>query len=247
MTELARPAGPRNTSIFGRSEIILPILAVNNVYRIYDGGGRAVTALRGVTFEAEAGGFIALMGPSGCGKSTLLHIIGAMDRPTRGSVSLGGVPFDSLTEEALARFRRKRIGFVFQFFNLLPTLTVGENVALPLLLDRVSQAEANRRTHEVLLRVGLAGRATHFPAELSGGEMQRAAVARAVITRPDLILADEPTGNLDTDNGTEVMNLLAELNRERGLTIILATHSAEAARYASRTLRMRDGLIEGPA
>lgn len=224
----------------------MPILVVNNVHRIYDGGGRAVSALRGVSFEAVTGGFIALMGPSGCGKSTLLHIIGAMDRPTRGSVFLGGISLDSLDEEALARFRRRKIGFVFQFFNLLPTLTVAENVALPLLLDRARQAEASRRSHEVLARVGLSERASHFPAELSGGEMQRAAVARAVVTRPELILADEPTGNLDTDNGNEVMNLLAELNHELGLTIILATHSAEAARYARQTLRMRDGLIEEP-
>jgi ABC-type lipoprotein export system ATPase subunit len=129
----------------------------------------------------------------------------------------------------------------------LPTLTVVENIALPLLLDRTRQPEASRRAREVLTRVGLEGRAGHFPAELSGGELQRAAVARAVVTRPDLILADEPTGNLDTDNGTEVMNLLAELNRELGLTIILATHSVEAARYARRTLHMRDGLIEEPA
>ena len=222
----------------------MPILAVNNVHRIYDGGGRAVTALRGVSFEAETGDFISLMGPSGCGKSTLLHIVGAMDRPTHGSVSLGGVSLESLAEEALARLRRKKIGFVFQFFNLLPTLTVAENVALPLMLDGARQSQSSGRTSEMLTRVGLLERAAHFPAELSGGEMQRAAVARAVVTRPDLILADEPTGNLDTDNGTEVMNLLAELNRELGLTIIVATHSADAARYAGRTLRMRDGLIE---
>lgn len=225
----------------------MPILVVNNVHRIYEGSGRAVTALRGVSFEAGSGGFIALMGPSGCGKSTLLHILGAMDRPTRGSVLLGGISLDSLGEQALARLRRQKIGFVFQFFNLLPTLTVAENVALPLLLDRLRQPEASRRSQEVLDRVGLADRAAHFPAELSGGEMQRAAVARAVVTRPELILADEPTGNLDTDNGNEVMSLLAELNNELGVTIILATHSAEAARYARRTLRMRDGLIEEPA
>jgi ABC-type lipoprotein export system ATPase subunit len=224
----------------------LQTLVVNCVHRIYDGAGRSVTALRGVSFEAETGAFIALTGPSGCGKSTLLHIIGAMDRPTHGSVYVGGISLDSLNEEALAQFRRKKIGFVFQFFNLLPTLTVAENVALPLLLDRTRQTEARRRATEVLTRVGLARRAAHYPAELSGGEMQRAAVARAVVTRPDLILADEPTGNLDTDNGTEVMKLLAELNRQLGLTIILATHSAEAARYAKQTLRMRDGLIEEP-
>jgi putative ABC transport system ATP-binding protein len=225
----------------------LPILIVNSVERTYNGGGRAVAALRGVSFEAEAGDFIALMGPSGCGKSTLLHIVGGMDRPTHGRVLLGGIALDSLAEEALARLRRKKIGFVFQFFNLLPTLTVAENVALPLMLDGARQSQTSGRAREILGRVGLADRASHFPAELSGGEMQRAAVARAVITQPDLILADEPTGNLDTDNGTQVMNLLAELNRELGLTIILATHSVEAARYARRTFRMRDGLIEEPA
>ena len=222
----------------------MPILIVNSVERTYNGGGRAVAALRGVSFEAEAGDFIALMGPSGCGKSTLLHIVGGMDRPTAGRVSLGGIALDSLAEETLARLRRKKIGFVFQFFNLLPTLTVAENVALPLMLDGARQSQTRERAGEMLGRVGLADRAAHFPAELSGGEMQRAAVARAVITRPDLILADEPTGNLDTDNGSQVMNLLAEVNRELGLTIILATHSVEAARYARRTFRMRDGLIE---
>jgi putative ABC transport system ATP-binding protein len=222
----------------------LPILVVKNVERIYDGGGRGVAALRGVSFEAEQGDFIALTGPSGCGKSTLLHVVGGMDRPTHGRVSLGGIALDSLTEEALARLRRKKIGFVFQFFNLLPTLTVAENVALPLLLDGARHSQTSERAHQVLGRVGLADREAHFPAELSGGEMQRAAVARAVITRPDLILADEPTGNLDTGNGTQVMNLLAELNWELSLTIILATHSSEAARYARRTFHMRDGLVE---
>jgi putative ABC transport system ATP-binding protein len=222
----------------------LPNLVVDSVYRVYDGNGRAVTALRGVSFDAELGDFIALMGPSGCGKSTLLHILGAMDRPTKGSVSLGGVSLESLSEVDLARLRRQKIGFVFQFFNLLPTLTVAENVALPLLLDGARQSNAGRAANESLIRVGLADRAAHYPSELSGGEMQRVAVARAVITRPNLILADEPTGNLDTDNGTQVMNLLAELNRDLGVTIILATHSVEAARYANRTLWMRDGLIE---
>ena len=221
----------------------MTILVVNNVERIYDGGGRAVAALRGVSFEAESGDFIALTGPSGCGKSTLLHIVGAMDHPTRGRVTISGVSLDSLNEEALARLRRRRIGFVFQFFNLLPTLTVEENVALPLMLDGAGLTPTRELTREILGRVGLADRTAHFPAQLSGGEMQRAAVARAVITHPDLILADEPTGNLDSDNGTEVMRLLAELNRELGLTIILATHSSDAARYAKRAIRMHDGLI----
>jgi putative ABC transport system ATP-binding protein len=222
----------------------LPILTVDDVEKIYDGGSRGVSALRGVSFDAEAGDFIALMGPSGCGKSTLLHILGGVDRPTRGRVVLDGAVISALDEEALARVRRKKIGFVFQFFNLLPTLTVSENVALPMLLDAATEREAGARAAELLDRVGLGARASHYPAELSGGEMQRAAVARAIIARPMLVLADEPTGNLDSENGEQVMDLLADLNRELGITIILATHSQEAAARAGRTVRMRDGLIE---
>lgn len=203
-----------------------------------------MAALRGVSFEADSSDFIALMGPSGCGKSTLLHLLGGVDRPTRGRVLLDGAEISALDEETLARLRRKKIGFVFQFFNLLPTLTVIENVALPLLLDAADEREARSRASELLDRVGLGARASHFPAELSGGEMQRAAVARAIIARPRLVLADEPTGNLDSENGAQVMNLLADLNSELGITIILATHSEEAAAKAKRTIRMRDGLIE---
>jgi putative ABC transport system ATP-binding protein len=219
-------------------------LNVNRVDKIYDGGSRAVNALRGVSFNAESGDFIALTGPSGCGKSTLLHILGGIDRPTSGSVLLNGVDLVSLSEEDLAILRRKKIGFVFQFFNLLPTLTVAENVALPLMLDGIPSFMASKRTDEMLECVGLSGRNSHYPAQLSGGEMQRAALARAVVARPSLIIADEPTGNLDSENGIHVMNLLAELNRELGLTVILATHSSEASQYAGRSLRMRDGVIE---
>jgi len=221
----------------------LAILVVDSVEKIYDGGLRPVAALRGVSFEAAAGEFTALMGPSGCGKSTLLHLIGGMDFPSRGVVLLDGVALNELGEEALARVRRTKIGFVFQFFNLLPTLTVAENVALPLLLDGTSENKSRDRVNALLDRVGLAARAAHFPAQLSGGEMQRAAVVRAIIAEPKLVLADEPTGNLDTENGTQVIKLLADLNREFGVTVLLATHSDEAARYASRTIRMRDGLI----
>jgi putative ABC transport system ATP-binding protein len=222
----------------------LPVLVVDNIEKVYQGGRGGVSALRGVSFQADAGDFIALMGPSGCGKSSLLHLIGGMDRPTRGRVLLDSIALDALDEEALARLRRRKVGFVFQFFNLLPTLTVAENVALPLMLDGAGDREAGERTRALIDRVGLAARATHYPAELSGGEMQRAAVARAIITRPELILADEPTGNLDTENGEAVMQLLAELNRETGVTIILATHSEESAAYTKRTIRMRDGVIE---
>ncbi|MFL6216346.1 MAG: ABC transporter ATP-binding protein [Blastocatellia bacterium] len=222
----------------------MPILVVDDVHKTYAGGRGGVAALRGVSFTVEAGEFIALMGPSGCGKSSLLHILGGMDRATGGRVTLDDVTLAALNEEALARLRRRRIGFVFQFFNLLPTLTVAENVALPMMLDGASERDTNARTRELLARVGLSDRAAHYPAELSGGEMQRCAAARAIITRPQLVLADEPTGNLDSENGHHVMQLLSELNRETGVTIILATHANESAEYARRVIRMRDGVIE---
>ncbi len=222
----------------------MPTLSVQDVERLYEGGESGVAALRGVSFEVEAGEFVALMGPSGCGKSTLLHLVGGMDRPTSGRVILDGLDLGKLGEEELARLRRKRIGFVFQFFNLLPTLTVAENVALPLLLDGADDRATRERAAELLARVGLSKRVKHFPAELSGGEMQRTALARAVIAKPGLLLADEPTGNLDSENGNGIMSLLSDLNRELGLTIIVATHSDETASYAARTIRLRDGLIE---
>jgi len=222
----------------------MPILIVKNAEKVYEGGQGGVAALKGVSFEAEAGDFIALMGPSGCGKSTLLHLVGGMDRPTRGRVTLDGVELSSLGEEETARLRRRHIGFVFQFFNLLPTLTVTENIALPLMLDGASDSLIRERIGELLERVGLTKRASHFPAELSGGEMQRTAVARAIVSQPKLLLADEPTGNLDSENGQQVMQLLARLNRDLKVTIILATHSPEAAAYATRLIRMRDGQIQ---
>ena len=233
-----------NTITFNLRETALALLVVDQVEKVYAGGRGGVVALRGVSFTVEAGEFIALMGPSGCGKSSLLHVVGGMDRASSGRVTLADISFALLSEEDLARLRRRRIGFVFQFFNLLPTLTVAENVALPLLLDGAPERETDNRTRDLLTRVGLADRAGHYPAELSGGEMQRCAVARAIITRPQLLLADEPTGNLDSENGHQVMRLLAELNRETGVTVILATHASESAEYARRIIRMRDGLIE---
>jgi putative ABC transport system ATP-binding protein len=219
-------------------------LVVENVQKVYGEGEGSVAALRGVSFNVDAGEFIALKGPSGCGKSTLLHLVGGMDTPTSGRVVLDGVALQDLKEDELARLRRQRIGFVFQFFNLLPTLTVIENVTLPLLLDGRDEREAGGPARELLERVGLADRARHYPAGLSGGEMQRAAVARAVIAGPDLLLADEPTGNLDSENGAKVMELLSELNGELGVTIILATHSEESAAFSRRVIKFRDGLIE---
>jgi putative ABC transport system ATP-binding protein len=221
-----------------------PLLEVENIHKIYEGAQGGVPALRGVTFSVSRGDFLAVRGPSGCGKSTLLHIVGAMDRPSRGTVRLGGLALDGLPPHQLARVRRRQIGFVFQSFNLLPTLTVAENVVLPLLLDGQAARTARARVLELLQQVGLLERAEHFPAQLSGGEMQRVAVARAVAAAPDLVLADEPTGNLDSQNGARIMQLLAELNQRFGMTVLLATHSDEAAAYARRALHLRDGRLE---
>ena len=222
----------------------MPLLIVENIERVYGEDSQRVAALRGVSFAAAAGEFIALKGPSGCGKSTLLHLVGGMDKPTRGTILLDGMNLDQLEEDDLVRVRRRRIGFVFQFFNLLPTLSVIENVALPMLLDGATEKQARDRAAGLLERVGISKRAHHFPAALSGGEMQRAAVARAVINQPALLLADEPTGNLDSANGSHVMEVLEELNRDLSVAVILATHSEEAARYAKRVISMRDGMIE---
>jgi putative ABC transport system ATP-binding protein len=222
----------------------LALLIVSDIGKIYEGGRGGVAALKGVSFASQAGDFVALMGPSGCGKSSLLHILGGMDRPTQGSVTLDGVQLESLNEVEMTQLRRKKIGFVFQFFNLLPTLTVLENVALPLLLDGASERHASHLAQDLLTRVGLTKRASHYPAELSGGEMQRTAVARALIANPKLVLADEPTGNLDSGNGEQIMKILADINRDLGVTIILATHSEEAAQFTRRVIRLRDGLIE---
>ncbi len=221
----------------------MPILSLSNVRKRYAGGEAAVEAVRGVTMELEAGDFVALMGPSGCGKSTLLHLCGAMDRPTEGRLTIGTTDIATLGDDQLTRLRRERLGFVFQFFNLLPTLTVRENIELPMLLAGSAADETSRRAEELAERVGLGHRLRHYPQQLSGGEMQRAAIARAVIHRPALLIADEPTGNLDTANGERVLQLLGELNRDLGLTILMATHSRETAAAADRLLTMRDGQL----
>jgi putative ABC transport system ATP-binding protein len=209
---------------------------------VYEGDGAPVTALRGVSLTLSRGEVVALMGPSGCGKSTLLHICGAMDRATRGHVTIDAVDVATLDETALTRLRRDRIGFVFQFFNLLPALTVQENIALPRLLggERRSAMDEAARLAD---RVGIAHRLTHRPAQLSGGEMQRAAIARAIVHRPALLIADEPTGNLDSANGATILALLLELNRETGVSILLATHANEVAAAAHRVVHMKDGRI----
>ncbi len=222
----------------------MSILIADGVRKTYGGGETPVEAVRGVSLELSAGDFVALMGPSGCGKSTLLHLCGAMDRPTAGRLLVENTELGKLNDEQLTRLRRERIGFVFQFFNLLPTLTVMENITLPVLLDGGDSVEAEKRAGQLAERVGLSHRLKHYPQQLSGGEMQRAAIARAVIHQPALLIADEPTGNLDSENGVRVLALLVELNREMGLTILLATHGAETAAVAKRVIRMRDGQIE---
>ena len=220
------------------------ILEARDLSKTYDGGETPVHALRSASLKLERGDFVALMGPSGCGKSSLLHLCGAMDRPSSGSITIEGTPLQGLDDPGLTRLRRSRIGFVFQFFNLLPTLTVAENVALPLLLAGVSKIKADGEARRWIDRVGLGSRRGHYPQQLSGGEMQRTALARAVAHQPALLLADEPTGNLDSTNSVRVLELLRELNGETGVAVLLATHSAEIAAGAKRVLHMRDGVLE---
>jgi putative ABC transport system ATP-binding protein len=223
------------------------ILTVQNIHKTYHEGEAPVHAVRGISLELSKGDLVALMGPSGCGKSTLLHLCGAMDRPTGGDIFLEGQHLGSLSEREMTVLRRRRIGFVFQFFNLLPTLTVLENIMLPRLLDRADERETRRRAGELTELLGLGERLRHYPSQLSGGEMQRVALARAVIHQPALVIGDEPTGSLDSENGRVILELFQKLNRETGLTILLATHAAETAAIARRVVRMRDGRIEGVA
>jgi putative ABC transport system ATP-binding protein len=224
----------------------LPLLTVTNLTKTYVTGDARVTALAGVSFTLDAGNVVALMGPSGCGKSTLLHLCGAMDRPSSGQIELEGRPLTAMSDDELTRVRRDRIGFVFQFFNLLPTLTIADNIALPCLLAGMKAIEAEGRATRLAERVGIGHRLRHYPQQVSGGEMQRAAIARALVHEPSLIIADEPTGNLDSENGARVLALLTELSREIGISILMATHSAEVSAAAGRIVRMRDGRLDEP-
>ena len=222
----------------------MPVLSAEGVGKTYTRGEAPVVAVREVDLSLQKGEFVALTGPSGCGKSTLLHLCGGMGYPTRGRIRLDGCDLGSLDEGSLTRVRRRQIGFVFQSFNLLPTLTALENTALPLMLDGVSPEVARRKAAGLLERLGLHHRLGHYPQQLSGGEMQRVGIARAVCHDPLLVLADEPTGNLDSANGAHVLELLQELNRSLGVTVLLATHSAEMAAAGRRVLHMADGRIE---
>jgi len=215
-----------------------------NVHKIYQQGRNKITALAGLSLDIQKGEFAAVMGPSGSGKSTLLHLIGGLDRPTEGQVLVDGRIISQMVDDEATLFRRTRIGFVFQFFNLLPTLAAVENVMLPLILDGRSSAESNLRAKTLLERVGLEGRRDHLPEELSGGEMQRLAIARALAFNPPILLADEPTGNLDSKNGAAVLELLRQINTEQRCTVVMVTHNQEAAGYGDRIVHLRDGVIE---
>jgi len=217
------------------------MLLLEGVRKRYDGQHR--DAVAGISLHVAPGEMVALMGPSGCGKSTLLHLCGAMDRPTAGRVALDGDDLSRLDDAALTLTRRHRVGFVFQFFNLLPTLTLAENIALPLVLAGRSPGDARTAAREAADRMGITPRLDAYPAHVSGGEMQRAAIARAIVHRPRVLIADEPTGNLDSANGLTVLHLLQTLNSDLGLTVVMATHASEIAAGARRVVHLRDGRI----
>jgi putative ABC transport system ATP-binding protein len=225
----------------------MPVISVRDLVKTYTVGEVIVRALRGANMDVEAGEFVAVTGPSGSGKSTLMHILGCLDRPTSGQYFLDGRDVSKMSKDELAAVRNKKIGFVFQGFNLLSRTTALDNVELPLLYNggsRMKTAERHKRAMAALTAVGLADRFHHYPNQLSGGQQQRVAIARSLINEPSIILADEPTGNLDTRTSIEVMGIFQRLNKERGITIILITHEVDIAEYGTRLVRFRDGRIQ---
>ncbi len=219
------------------------LIKVQDVHKTYATGGQPFVALRGVSLSIQSGEFVAVMGPSGSGKSTLLHLLGGLDRPASGEVMVAGQPLHAMSETQLALFRRRHVGFVFQFFNLINNLTVRDNIELPALLDgRVRGGEISHHADELMETLDIAAQAAKLPAQLSGGQRQRVAIARALINRPDILLADEPTGNLDSASGTEVLRLFKSLNVQ-GQTIVLVTHDPTAAAHATRIVFLRDGHV----
>jgi putative ABC transport system ATP-binding protein len=231
----------------------MSILETQSLCKQYQMGEVTVHALDGVDFCVEGGEFVAIMGPSGSGKSTLLHLLGGLDFPSSGEVFLNGQPLSSLNDDQLTRLRRRKVGFIFQFYNLLPTLTAAENVSLPLMIDGQPLAQHRAYIDKLLQWVDLAERAGHRPDQLSGGQQQRVAIARAFVNQPEIVLADEPTGNLDSRTGTAILELLKKTCRELNATVLMVTHDPRAASYADRVVFLRDGKIvhqlknDGPA
>jgi putative ABC transport system ATP-binding protein len=223
------------------------LVSIKNVDKVFKRGSEEIHVLGGLDLEIPEGEFLALMGPSGSGKSTLLNLIGGLDRPSQGSVEVGGEHIDSLSDRRLASWRARHVGLVFQFYNLMPVLTAQKNVELPLLLTHLSRSERKRRAAIALDIVGLADRNGHFPRTLSGGEQQRVGIARAIVTDPTILLCDEPTGDLDRKSGDEILDLLEALNREQGKTIVMVTHDIHAAARASRTLYLNKGRLSTEA
>lgn len=219
------------------------MMELQDVTKVYEQGRRKVHALRGVSLKVEAGEFVAIMGPSGSGKSTLMHLLGALDTPTSGKALFAGRDLHEMSDKERSLLRRSRVGFVFQFFNLLPTLQAVENVALPLMLAGQGRKPACKLAMESIDRVGMAHRADHFPEELSGGEMQRIAIARALVSEPEAVLCDEPTGNLDSATSKEILALLRSLPEAGRRTVIIVTHDPAAAAYGDRLITIRDGLV----
>lgn len=217
------------------------MITLENINKVYQTKEIETVALENVNLTVNKGEFVSIMGPSGCGKSTLLNIMGLLDAPSLGQVSLGGVLVDSMKDKELAALRNQKLGFVFQSFHLIPALNVLDNVELPLLYRKVSSAERRRRALEVIEKVGLSHRAKHFPMQLSGGQCQRVAIARAIIGNPEILLADEPTGNLDSKMGSEIMEILFRPNKEEGTTIVMVTHDEHIAKQTGRILRFFDG------
>ncbi len=220
------------------------LLKIDSLKKTYSRGDQTVEALKGVSLEIDSGQFVSIMGPSGSGKSTFLHLMGGLDRPTSGKVVFDGKAIDSLSDYDLSLFRRQKLGFIFQFFNLLPTLSALENVALPRLLNGESIKTIRPKAEELLKMMGLEKRMDHKPDQLSGGEMQRVAIARALVADPLMIFADEPTGNLDSKTGESVLNLMKNLVKDHGKTIVMVTHDPKAASYGTRLIQMKDGLLD---
>ncbi|MEE8244989.1 MAG: ABC transporter ATP-binding protein [Pseudomonadales bacterium] len=224
-----------------------PLVECRNLTHQYERGGETITVLNDLQFAVERGSFVALMGPSGSGKTTLLNLIGGLDQPTSGSIRIQGLELTDLGSGSLAEWRSDSVGFIFQFYNLLPVLTAAANVELPLLLTSLSRRQRQRNAATALELVGLTDRAQHKPAELSGGQQQRVAIARAIVTDPQLLICDEPTGDLDRQSADEILGLMQTLNRDHGKTIVMVTHDPQAAKYASTVLHMDKGLLTGAA